>query len=66
MTDAVNSSIIKLFDVSLINNNILFSTDITTTIVLIMTDANGAVMTISSTIFKSKLIKSEIMRVYKD
>ena len=66
MIDAANSSITKLFDVLSINNNILFSTNITTTIVLITTDANDVAMTISSIIFKNKSIKSEMMRVYKD
>ena len=66
MIDAANSLITKLFNMSSIDNNILFSTDITTTIVLIMTDVNGAAMTISSIIFKNKLIKSKMMRVYKD
>ena len=66
MIDAADSSITKLFNVSLINNNVLFLTNITTTIVLIITNANGAAMTISSIIFKSKSIKSEMMRVYKD
>ena len=66
MIDAADSSITKLFDASLINNNILFLTNITTTIVLITTDANDVAMTISSIIFKSKLIKLKIMRVYKN
>ena len=51
---------------SSINNNILFSTNITTTIVSITTDADDVVMTISSIIFKNKLINLKIMRVYKD
>ena len=66
MIDVTNSSITKLSDVSSIDNNILFSTNITTTIVSIMIDANGVAMTISSIIFKSKLIKSKMMRAYKD
>ena len=66
MIDAANSSITKLFNVLLIDNNILLSTDITTTIVLITTNANDAAMTISSIIFKSKSIKSKMMRVYKN
>ena len=66
MIDAANSSITKLFDVSSIDNNILSSTDITTTTVLITTNANNIIMTISSIIFKNKSIKSEMMRVYKD
>ena len=51
---------------SSINNNILFSTNITTMIVSITTDADDVAMTISSIIFKSKLIKLKMMRVYKD
>ena len=66
MIDAANSSITRLSDVSSINNNILFSTNITTTIVLIMTDADDVAMTISLIIFKNKSIKSEMMRAYKD
>ena len=66
MIDAADSSITKLFNVSSIDNNILSSTNITTTIVLITTNADGVAMTISSIIFKSKSIKSEMMRVYKD
>ena len=66
MIDAANSSITKLFDVSSINNNILFSTNITTTIVLITTNANDAAMTILSIIFKNKSIKLKMMRVYKN
>ena len=66
MIDAADSSIMKLFNVSSIDNNILFSTNIMTTIVSITTNAGDAAMTISSIIFKSKLIKSEMMRVYKD
>ena len=66
MIDAANSLITKLFDVSSINNNILLSTNITITIVLITTDADDVAMTISSIIFKNKSIKSKIMRVYKD
>ena len=66
MIDAANSSITKLFNISLINNNILFSTNITTTTVLITTNANDFATTTSSIIFKNKLIKSEMMRAYKD
>ena len=66
MIEAINSSIIKLFNLSSIDNNILFSINITTTIVLITTNADDVAMTISSIIFKSKLIKSKIMRVYKN
>ena len=64
--DAADLSIMKLFNVSLIDNNILSSTNITTTIVSITTDANDVAMTTSSIIFKSKSIKSKMMRVYKD
>ena len=66
MIETANSSITKLFDVSSINNNILFSTNITITIISITINADGAAMTISSIIFKNKLIKSEMMRVYKN
>ena len=66
MIDAANSSITKLFDVSSINNNILFSTNIMTTIISITTNASDAAMTTSLIIFKSKLIKLKIMRVYKN
>ena len=66
MINAANSSITKLFNVSSINNNILFSTNITTMIVLITTNADDVAMTISSIIFKNKLIKSKMMRVYKN
>ena len=66
MIDAANSSITRLLDVSSINNNILFSTDITTTTVLITINANDVAMTISSIIFKNKSIKSKMMRVYKN
>ena len=66
MINAANSLIIKLFDVSLINNNVLFSTNIMIMIVLITTDADDVAMTISSIIFKNKLIKLKMMRVYKD
>ena len=66
MIDATNSSITKLFDVLSIDNNILLSINIMTTIVLIMTNANGVAITISSIIFKNKLIKSKMMRVYKN
>ena len=65
MIDAANSLIARLFDVSSIDNNILFSTDIMTTIASVMTDAGDVAMTISSIIFKNKSIKSEMMRVYK-
>ena len=66
MINAANSLIIKLFDVSLINNNVLFSTNIMIMIVLITTDADDVAMTISSIIFKNKLIKLKMMRVYKN
>ena len=66
MIETTNLSITKLFDVSLINNNILFSTNITTTIVLITTDVNDVAMIISLIIFKNKSIKSKMMRVYKN
>ena len=66
MIEAANSLITKLFDVLLININILFSTNIITTIVLITTNADDVAMTISSIIFKNKLIKLKMMRVYKD
>ena len=66
MIDAANLSITKLLDVSSIDNNILLSTNITTMIVSITTDADGVAMTISSIIFKNKLIKLKMMRVYKD
>ena len=66
MIDATNSSIIKLSDVSLIDNNILSSTNITITIASVTTNADDAAMTTSSIIFKNKSIKSEIMRVYKN
>ena len=66
MIDATNLLIMKLFDVSSINNNILFSINIMTIIVLITTDADNFAITISSIIFKNKSIKSKIMRVYKD
>ena len=66
MINAADLSIIKLFDVSSINNNILFSINITTTIALIITNANDVAMTTSSIILKNKSIKSEIIRVYKD
>ena len=66
MIETTNSLITKLFNVSLIDNNILFSTNITTTIVLITTNANDVAMTTSSIIFKNKSIKLKIMRVYKD
>ena len=66
MIDATNSSIIKLLNVSLINNNILPSTNIMIIIVLITTNADDAAITISSIIFKNKSIKSKMMRVYKN
>ena len=66
MIDAANSSIIKLFNVLSIDNNILFSTDITTTIVSVTTNANDAAITTSSIVFKNKSIKSKMMRAYKD
>ena len=66
MINAVNSSIMKLFDVSLNDNNILFLINITTATASITTNANDVAMTISSIIFKNKSIKSEMMRVYKD
>ena len=66
MIDAADSSIIKLFNVSSTDNNILFSTDIITTIILITINADDAAMTTSSIIFKNKSIKSKMMRAYKD
>ena len=66
MIDAANSSIMKLFDVLSIDNNILFSTNITMTIALITTNADDVAITISSIIFKNKLIKLKMMRVYKN
>ena len=66
MIETINSSITKLSDVSLINNNILFSINIMTTIVLITINADDAAMTTSLIIFKNKLIKLKIMRVYKN
>ena len=66
MIDAAGSLIAKLFDVLSIDNNILFSTDITTMIILITIDASDVAMTISSIIFKNKSIKSKMMRVYKN
>ena len=66
MIDAADSSITKLLDMSLIDNNILSSTNITTTIVSITTNVNDVAMTISSIIFKNKLIKSKMMRAYKN
>ena len=66
MIDAADSSIMRLFNMSSINNNILFSTDITTTIILITTNVSDVAMTISSIIFKNKSIKSKIIRVYKN
>ena len=66
MIDATNSLITKLFNVLSTDNNIVFSTNITTTIISITTNANDFAMTILSIIFKNKLIKLKIMRVYKD
>ena len=66
MIDATDSSITKLLNVSLINNNILPSTDIITMIVLITTNANDFAITTSLIIFKNKLIKSKMIRVYKN
>ena len=66
MIEITNSSIIKLFNVSLINNNILFSINIMIMIVLITINADDVAMTISSIIFKNKLIKLKMMRVYKN
>ena len=66
MIDAADSSITKLFNVSLIDNNILSSTNITTTIVSITTNAGDVAITTSSIIFKNKSIKSKMMRVYKN
>ena len=64
--DATNLLITKLFNVSSINNNILFLINIITTIILITTNADDVAMTILSIIFKNKLIELKIMRVYKD
>ena len=66
MINATGSSIMRLFNMSSTDNNILFSTNITTTIVSITTNADDVAMTTSSIIFKNKLIKSEMMRVYKN
>ena len=66
MIETANSLITKLSDVSSIDNNILSSTNITITIISIITDVNDVTMTISSIIFKNKSIKSEMMRVYKN
>ena len=66
MINAADSLIMKLSDVSSIDNNILFSTNIMTTTALITTNANDVAMIISSIIFKSKLIKLKMMRVYKN
>ena len=65
MIDAADSSITKLFNMLSIDN-ILFSINITTTTVSVTTDANSVAMTTLLIIFKNKLIKSEMMRVYKD
>ena len=66
MIETASSSITKLFNMSSIDNNILFSTNITITIVSITINADDVAIIISSIIFKSKLIKSEMMRAYKD
>ena len=66
MIDAVNLSITRLFNVSSIDNNVLFLINIMITIVLIITDANDVAMTILLIIFKNKSIKSKMMRVYKN
>ena len=66
MIDATNSSIMKLFDVLSIDNNILFSTNITTTTASITINAENVAMTTSSIIFKNKSIKLKMMRVYKN
>ena len=66
MIDAANSLIMKLFNVSSIDNNILISTNVTTIIISITTNTDDVTMTISSIIFKNKLIKLKMMRVYKD
>ena len=66
MIDATNLSIIKLFNILLINNNVLFSTNIIIMIILIMINANDTAITILSIIFKNKSIKLKIIRVYKD
>ena len=66
MIDAAGSSITRLPDVSSIDNNILSSTGITTTIASVTTGADDVAMTTSSIIFKNKSIKSKMMRVYKD
>ena len=57
MIDATNLSIAKLFDVSLINNNISFSTNIMITIVSITTNADDVAITTTSIIFKNKSMK---------
>ena len=49
---------------SLINNNILFLINIMTIIILIMINADDVARIISSIIFKNKLIKLKIIRVY--
>ena len=66
MIDAINSLIIKLSDMSSIDNNILFSINITTTIALIIINADDVAMTTLSIIFKNRSIKSKMMRVYKN
>ena len=65
MIDVTNSSITKLFDVSSINNNVLSLINITTTIILIILNANDTAMTTLLIILKYKSIKLKIMRVYK-
>ena len=65
MIGAADSSIMKLPDVSSIDNNILSSAGITTTTASVTTGANDAAMTTSSVIFKNKSIKPKMMRVYK-
>ena len=66
MINAVNSSIMKLFNVSSINNNTLSSINIKIIIILITINADDVAITILSIIFKNKSIKSEMMRVYKN
>ena len=66
MIEITNSSIIKLFNVLSIDNNVLSSTNIMIMIISIMTDASDVAMTISLIIFKNKLIKLKMMRVYKN
>ena len=66
MIDAVNSLIMKEFDVQSIDYNFLSQIDTVTVIVLFTTNVNNAFMTILSIVFKNKLIKSNKMRFYKD